>query len=374
MHAFESYHPTIAEININAFKENLTKLKQIAKNSNLLAVIKTDGYGHGIVPIGHAAVQAGADRLGITTVAEGALLRESGVKNPIQLLSAITPEQAEAVVANQLTASISSSQIAIAISNEAKKQGTTAAVHLKIDTGLHRFGVNPEQAVAVCRSCFSLPGLYWEGIYTHFSCADEGDWQTTNQQFHLFTTTVSDLDKHGFHFPLHHVAGSTITMKRKDWHLDMVRPGIALFGYHPDRRQQNILPLKPVLTLKSKILQVRELPPHTPVGYGGEYVTKTTEKIAVVPIGHGDGYQRILSNKGEMLVKGNRAGIVGTISLDQTLINVTGISDVNEGDEVVIIGEQGDDDIPAYEIADWMNSIVDEVLASLMERIPRVYI
>ncbi|MEW9677565.1 alanine racemase [Lentibacillus sp. L22] len=374
MHAFESYHPTIAEININAFKENLTKLKQIAKNSNLLAVIKTDGYGHGIVPIGHAAVQAGADRLGITTVAEGALLRESGVKNPIQLLSAITPEQAGAVVANQLTASISSSQIAIAISNEAKKQGTTAAVHLKIDTGLHRFGVNPEQAVAVCRSCFSLPGLYWEGIYTHFSCADEGDWQTTNQQFHLFTTTVSDLDKHGFHFPLHHVAGSTITMKRNDWHLDMVRPGIALFGYHPDRRQQNILPLKPVLTLKSKILQVRELPPHTPVGYGGEYVTKTTEKIAVVPIGHGDGYQRILSNKGEMLVKGNRAGIVGTISLDQTLINVTGISDVNEGDEVVIIGEQGDDDIPAYEIADWMNSIVDEVLASLMERIPRVYI
>ncbi|MEN1967475.1 alanine racemase [Lentibacillus sp. N15] len=369
-----SNNPTIAEINLHHFEENLVNLKTVAMNSELLAVIKTNGYGHGIVPIGHAAIRAGAERLGVTTVDEGVLLRNSGIDVPIQLLSSITLNQVEAVVSHQLTASISSSKIAKAISQQAVKQRTTVPVHLKINTGLHRFGIDPNQAVDFCQSYFMLPGLSWEGIYTHFSSADEGDWETTEKQFSLFMSTVTNLSRHGFHFTLRHVGGSTITMERKDMHLDMVRPGIALFGYYPNKRQQELVILKPVLTLKSKLLHVRELPPHTPVGYGGEYVTKTTEKIAVVPIGHGDGYQRILSNKGEMLVRGKRARVVGTISLDQTLINVTGISDVQEGDEVVLIGKQENDHISANDVADWMNSIVDEVLAGLMGRITRIYV
>src|SRR5699024_10529894 len=162
------------------------------------------------------------------------------------------------------------------------------------------------RAIEFCQSCYELPGLQWDGIYTHFSSADEGEWEITEDQFALFMDTIKKLKKHGYHFPVRHAGGSTIAIERKDMHLDMVRPGIALFGYPPERRQDNMIPLKPVMSLRSRILHVRELPPGTPVGYGGSYVTKGHEKVAVIPIGHGDGYHRALSNNGQMLVHGKR--------------------------------------------------------------------
>lgn len=365
---------TFAEIDLSAFKHNLIRLKQMAGSSELLAVIKTNAYGHGIVPIGHAAVEAGAERLGVSTMEDAIALRDSGITSPIQLLSAIAPDQAEVVVSYALIASVSTVEVARAISQEAEKMGQKAFVHLKVDTGLHRFGLEPDQAISFCKSCYTLPGLNWEGIYTHLSCADEGNWQTTEKQFHLFLDAVNDLARHGFYFPIRHTGASTITMERKDMHLDMVRPGISLFGYPPAERQRKWMGLKPVLSLKSNLLKIQELPPHTPIGYGGEYITQTTEKIAVVPIGIGDGYQRILSNRAKMLVRGKRARVVGAISLDQTFLNVTGIPDAEEGDEVVIIGKQEEDAILATEVAEWMDSIVDEVLAALMPRVPRYYV
>ncbi|ASK64390.1 alanine racemase [Virgibacillus phasianinus] len=372
--SLESHSPTVAEVDLTAFKENTQKLKKHVEKSMLLAVVKTNAYGHGIIPIGHEAVNAGADRLGVTTVEEGAMLRESGISAPIHILSSVIPEQAVDIVSYRLTASISSRKLARAISEEATKQGQHIPVHLKLDTGLHRFGVDPHDVVDFCNTCYHLQGLYWEGIYTHFSSADEGDWQLTEQQYTLFMETVIKLNKQGFNFPVRHVGGSTITIERKDMHLEMVRPGLALFGYHPVQRQQGIIKLKPVMKIKSQLLHVREIPANTPVGYGGSYVTSTKEKIAIVPIGHGDGYQRLLSNKGEMLVKGKRVKIVGTISLDQTLINVTGIPDISSGDEVILLGRQGDEEISARDIANWIHSVVDEVLASLMERVRREYV
>ncbi|GAB3061124.1 alanine racemase [Virgibacillus ainsalahensis] len=369
-----SYHPTTAEIDLRAFHENIRNMKQIVNKSMFMAVIKTNAYGHGIVPIGREAIKAGADRLGVTTVEEGALLRENGVDVPIHILSSITPEQAADIVNYELTVSISSQQLAKAISKVALDQHQTIPVHLKIDTGLHRFGFSPAEAIEFCEAYYSLPGLYWEGVYTHFSNADEGDWKMTEQQFTSFMNTVETLQTLGFSFSIRHVGGSTIAIERSDMHLEMVRPGIALFGYHPAQRQRKIIALKPVMELKSKLTQVRELPPNTPIGYGGSYVTKAHENIAIVPIGNGDGYSRLLSNKGEMLVKGKRAKIVGTISLDQTMIDVTNIPDVKQGDEVVLMGKQGSEEISAYEIADWMDSIVDEVVSSLTERIWRMYV
>ncbi len=368
-----SQSPTVAEIDVTAFKENIRTLKAHIKHCLLLAVIKTNAYGHGIVPIGQAAIDAGAERLGVTAVEEGAMLRENGIDVPIHILSSVTADRAADIVYYGLTASISDQKLAHAISEEAIKQHTTASVHLKMNTGLQRFGIDPMNMVDFCQSCYHLPGLQWEGIYTHFSSADEADWVTTKQQFTLFENTVMNLERYGYDFPLHHVGGSTIAIERNDMLLDMVRPGIALFGYPPAPRQCDMITLQPVMTLKSRLLHVRKLPPNTPVGYGGSYVTSTREKIAIVPIGHGDGYQRALSNRGEMLVRGKRAPIVGTISLDQTLIDVTNIPDVREGDEVVLLGKQGDEEINAREIAGWMNSIVDEVLSGLMERIRRKY-
>ncbi|WP_010532049.1 alanine racemase [Lentibacillus jeotgali] len=368
-----AYGPTVAEVDLGAFRENVRTLKHFAGNSRLMAVIKTNAYGHGVVPIGQAAVQAGADRLGVTMVEEGAQLRANGIDVPIHILSSIMSWQAADAVAYDLTASISSLELANALSREAVAQNKMVSAHLKIDTGLHRFGIDPNRALEFCRLCYELPGLEWEGIYTHFSSADEGEWKTTEDQFALFMGTIAKLKRHGYHFPVRHAGGSTIAIEREDMHLDMVRPGIALFGYPPEGRQDHMISLKPVMSLKSRILHVRELPPGTPIGYGGSYVTKGYEKIAVIPIGHGDGYHRALSNNGQMLVHGRRAEIIGEVSLDQTLIDVTHIADAADGDEVILMGRQAGDAISAREIAGWMDSIVDEVLAGLKERVERVY-
>lgn len=368
-----AYGPTVAEVDLGVFRENVRTLKGFAQNSRLMAVIKTNAYGHGVVPVGQAAVQAGADRLGVTMVEEGAQLRANGIDVPIHILSSIMSWQAADTVAYDLTASISSLELASALSKEAVAQNKTVSAHLKINTGLHRFGIDPDRAIEFCQSCYELPGLQWEGIYTHFSSADEGEWEITEDQFALFMDTIKKLKKHGYHFPVRHAGGSTIAIERKDMHLDMVRPGIALFGYPPERRQDNMIPLKPVMSLRSRILHVRELPPGTPVGYGGSYVTKGHEKVAVIPIGHGDGYHRALSNNGQMLVHGKRVEIIGEVSLDQTIIDVTHIADAADGDEVILMGSQAGDAISAREIAGWMDSIVDEVLAGLKERVERIY-
>lgn len=366
-------YPTVAKIDLTAFKENIDTFQQRLENTMLLAVVKTDAYGHGILEISRAAIEAGVDRLGITSVEEGIFLRENGVKVPVQLLSAALPEQAEDIVAFDLIASVSTKHFAQELSEAAAKQDKIARVHLKIDTGLHRFGIEPEQAIEFCNDCYDLPGLEWEGIYTHFSSADDRDWGTTENQFALFMDTVFELKQEGFIFSIHHAGGSTIAIERPDMHLDMIRPGIALFGYHPAPDQEHIITLKPVMKLTTKILQIKKIAGDTPVGYGGNYRTKSSEVLAVLSIGHGDGYKRGLSNKGEVLVKGKRAKIVGTISLDQTMIDISDISNVSEGDDVILIGNMENEIITAREIAYWLNSIVDEVLSSLMARITRIY-
>ncbi|CDQ41692.1 MULTISPECIES: alanine racemase [Virgibacillus] len=365
---------TIAEINLSAFHHNVREVKTRLANAMMMAVVKTNAYGHGIVPIAQQAVKAGVDRLGVTSLEEGVILRQCGIPVPIHILPPITPSQAEDVVYYHLTATISSKAAAHAISEVAVQHGKVMAVHLKLNTGLQRFGVEPSDVLSFCRSCYQLEGLYWEGIYTHFSNADEGDWKTTNDQYDLFKDVVQILKANDFEFPIKHVGASTIALERKDLHLDMVRPGIALYGYHPDERQVNDIHLKRVMTLKTKVIHIRSLPPQSKVGYGGEYVTKKEERIGILPIGHGDGFKRLLSNNGFVLVEGKKSEIIGTISLDQTFVNLTDIPHVEEGAEAVIIGDQENQTITARDIATWINSNIDEVLASLMSRIKRVYV
>ncbi|GAA0447065.1 alanine racemase [Lentibacillus halophilus] len=367
--------PTKAEVNLANFRENVKTFRRIADDAGtlLMAVIKTNAYGHGLVPIAHAAIKAGADRLGVTTMEEGVLLRENDIDAPIHLLSPIIPEQAEDTVTYDLTASVSSCEQAKAIHTAAISQQKIVPVHLKVDTGLHRFGIAPEYALDFCRWCYHLSGLYWEGIYTHFSTANNKYRKTTEAQFTLLMDTITGLNDYGYHFPIRHAGASTIALRRPDMHLDMIRPGIALFGYTPDIQHQALTSIRPVMSLKSRILQVRSLPPGTPVGYGGSYITTERETLAVVPVGHGHGYKRALSNNGEVLIRGMRAAIVGEISLDQLIVRITHINGVSEGDEVVLIGEQGADEIFAREIAEHAQTIVDDVLSSLMERVYRVY-
>ncbi|RLL47779.1 alanine racemase [Oceanobacillus piezotolerans] len=373
-HALGNHH-TIAEINLTTFRKNIKAIKHVLKQGTLImAVIKTDAYGHGIIPIAQEAVRAGANRIGVTTVEEGVKLRKNGLLLPIHILSSIIPDQASDVVNYNLIAQVSTEDVAKALSTEAERVGKEATVHLKIDTGLHRFGMNPNETLPFCKKYYSLSGLCWEGIYTHFSSADEGEWNTTEQQYRLFMNTVAQLEEAGYTFPIKHVGASTIAIEREDMHLDMVRPGIALFGYHPSLRQEKQIMLEPVMSLKSKLIHLKTLAPNTKVGYGGKYSTTKTEQIGIISIGHGDGYKRGLSNIGKVIVNGKEANIIGTISLDQTLINVTEIPNLTIGDEVILIGKQGEKRISARDIANWLDSNVDEVLASIMVRVLRVYI
>ncbi|MFC2949627.1 alanine racemase [Virgibacillus sediminis] len=365
--------PTEAIVQLHKFRENVKKVKKHLNETWLMAVVKTNAYGHGAVQLSKEAVKAGADRLGVTSVAEGALLRQEGIQIPIHILGSIPAVQAEEAVKHDLIGSVSTIKQASALSKAAVRQKKWGYVHLKIDTGLHRFGVLPEEALAFLEECKGLPGLYWEGIYTHFSHADEGEWDRTERQFDTFIQTVHMLENKGWVFPVHHAGGSTITLERPDMHLDMVRPGISLLGYPPAPHRQSTLPLEPVMEVRTRILQIHELPPQTPIGYGGTYTCPSHRKIAVVPVGHGDGYARSLSNRGQMIVRGKRANIVGTISLDQTFLDITHIPGVVEGDKAVLIGRQDEEQIDAYDVAGWMDSITDEVLASLKERIPRIY-
>lgn len=366
--------PTIAKINLSAFRYNIHQFKMLAQDVSLLAVVKTNAYGHGVLRIGQEAIETGADRLGVTTVEEGAYLRVNGITCPIHLLCTVSPEQASDIVRYDLTPSVSTEKFAEILSEEAVKAEKVILVHVKIDVGLHRFGMAPEETRSFLRNSSSLAGIAIEGIYTHFSEADEAGWGVTEHQFSLFQHTVSQLEEEGYYFPFKHVGASTIALERPDMHCDMIRPGIGLFGYTPDKRQENLLPLKPVLELKSKVIRVRDIPANSGVGYGASFVTDKEIKMAVIPIGHGDGYSRALSNKGNVLIRGMRGPIIGTISLDQTFVDVTAIPDVTEGDEVILIGKQCDEEITARDVAGWMDSIVDEVLAGILERVKRVYV
>lgn len=368
-----AYRPTIVEIDMNAFQHNVKQFKKLAQDVLLLAVVKTNAYGHGVLRMGEKAIEAGAERLGVTTVEEGVYLRTNGIAHPVHLLSTVSSEQVADIVKYNLIPSVSGAQFLQILNEEAVKAEKIISVHLKIDVGLHRFGMLPDEALSFCENHASLPGINFEGIYTHFSEADEGRWDVTDYQYSLFRQTVDELEEAGYHFSITHVGASTIALERPDMFCDMIRPGIALFGYTPEVRQENILSLQSVLQLKSAVLRVRTIPKNSGVGYGASFRADKERKIAIVPIGHGDGYSRALSNKGEVLVRGRRAPIIGTISLDQTFIDVTDIPNVTEGDEVVLIGKQGNDWISARDVAFWMDSIVDEVLAGILERVRRVY-
>lgn len=369
-----TFRSNLAEVNLTAFHSNVKMMKQsLEANCLLLAVIKTDAYGHGLVPIGEEAVKAGADRLGVTKVSEGIQLREAGIQVPIQLLSPIREEEIDHVIHYDFIPSVSSVSTAKQLNQVAIEQQKSISVHLKVNTGLNRFGIEPEDAVGFCNACFSLEGISWEGIYTHFSDADNGNWKETEQQFHTFREVIGILESSGYTFPIHHVGASTIALERPDMHLDMVRPGVALFGYPPAKRQESLLPLQPVLTLKTKIMMIREVKGNQYIGYGRNYRTTGKEKVGILPIGLRTGYLMALSNKGEVLVRGKRAKVIGSISLDHTFINLTHIPDVEVGDEVILLGLERDESITAKNIAEWTHGNVDEVLTNFMHRIHRSY-
>jgi alanine racemase len=369
------HHLTWAEVDLDAIAHNARGLKERAgEKTELMAVVKANAYGHGAVPVARTALENGASRLAVNRALEGVELRQAGLTAPILILGYSLPSEAETIVRWDLTPTVTTVEGALALSAMSDRQGKVTPVHVKVDTGMGRFGLLPDEVAPFVRRIAELPGLKLEGLFTHFAVADLADKTYTRRQFGLYMQVVRQLEEAGFTVPLKHVGNSATNLDLPEMHLDMVRCGIALYGLHPSDEVEPAIPLKPAMALKSRVARVRTLPPGSSISYGCTYTTTRSTPVALVPVGYGDGYHRILSNKGSVLIGGKRAPIVGRVCMDQFVVDVTGHEGVRQDDEVVVFGRQGEEEISAEEVAALAGTINYEVVTSILPRVTRVYL
>jgi alanine racemase len=366
---------TWAEIDLDAIAHNVSAYKRhVGPDVEVMAVVKANAYGHGALPIARAALQAGATRLAVHRAIEGVELRQAGIDAPILVMGYTPPSGAEMVSRWRLAPSLMTLEFAQALSARASALGATSSVHVKVDTGMSRYGLMPTEVVDFLRAVQKLPGLYLEGLFTHFATADWADTTYTRGQLGVFTEVIQAARAAGVEFPVIHAANSAATMRLPEAHFNAVRPGIGLYGLDPSSEWPSVFELRPALALKSLVSRVRQLPAGAGVSYGRAFITQKPSLVALVPAGYGDGYHRILSNRGSVLIRGQRAPILGHICMDQFVVDVSHIPGVQQDDEVVIVGSQGDGRIRAEEVAELAGTINYEVTTSLLPRVARVYI
>jgi alanine racemase len=363
-----------AEVDLDAIAHNVAAFKRhVGDRVEIFAVVKANAYGHGAVPVSRTALKAGATRLAVHRAGEAVELRKGGITAPVLVMGYTPPENAERVLRWNLTPSLMTIEFAQVLSARAVAGGVTVPVHVKVDTGMNRFGLMPEEVIGFMTALRRLPGIFIEGLFTHFSTADSTDLTHVRRQLALFNEVRASLSETGIHIPIAHAANSAALMRLPESHLNAVRPGIAMYGLHPSDQWPPVFEIKPALTLKSIVARVREIPAGEGISYGKTFITTKNTRVALVPIGYGDGYHRVLSNKASVLIRGRRAPILGRICMDQFVVDVTGIPGVKLEDEVVLIGSQGKMSIPAEEVASLAGTINYEVTTSILPRVPRVY-
>ena len=384
------WRPAWAEVDLNAIRHNVGVLARLVAPAGLMAVVKADGYGHGSVAAAYAALEAGATWLGVALVEEGVELRDAGIDMPILLLSQPPVEAARAVVDARLTPVVCGLRFADALAKAAADAGVDAQpVHLKIDTGMHRIGCSPSEALDLAPAIKKHRELHLQGLLTHFAVADEPDNPYTARQVAVFEAVRKELARMGIRPPLVHAANSAGVLTATDARYDLVRCGIAVYGIAPSAALEGQLPLKPALTLKARVSYVRRLAAGERLSYGLRYELDEASTVATVPVGYADGVPRRLGQVGgEVLIGGRRKPIAGTITMDQLLVDLGSGPDADEvevGTEVVLLGPQGDDprggggmspreEISAAEWADKLGTIPYEVCCGIGERVPRRYV
>ncbi len=365
-----------AEVDLDALAHNIREVKRLTAGNVLVsAVIKADGYGHGAKRIAQTLLDNGADRLAIAVLDEGIELRQAGFEVPVLVLGYTDPERAAEVLNYGLEQAVYSWELAEALSKEAVRQSKTVKVHIKVDTGMGRIGLQPNgETVQLIKQIAALPNLVVEGLFTHFAVADAVDKEYTQGQYARFRWVVDALEAEGLHINIKHCGNSATIIDLPDMHMDMVRAGIMLYGLRPsDEVMLHKLELKQVMALKVRISHVKEIEAGQSVSYGRRFIAARKSTIASLPIGYADGYTRMLSGKAEALVKGKRVPVVGRICMDQCMIDVTGIEDVKVGDEVVLFGEQQGEWIYIDELAEKLGTINYEIVCMISKRVPRVY-
>ena len=339
----------------------------------MLCVLKADGYGLGAVAVARALKKEGAGFFCVGTPNEALELREAGIADPVLVFGPSIREAFPHHIRHGIRTSIATVEMATALSSVASRLRKTAYVHIEVDTGLGRSGFSPEEAVESTLRIASLPGVVCEGVFTHFAGADCADLsEYTERQHDDFLAVLRELQRRGLSIPMRHCCNSAAFLAHPEWGMDGVRTGILLTGHYPDDVPRDI-PLLPAFSFRTKIALLETLPAGHGVGYGLTYVTTRETRIAVLPVGYADGFSRALSNKGDVLVRGRRCPVVGRISMDQSVADVTEVPGVAAGDEVVLIGRQGNEEITAYEYARRAQGIVATALTSIGKRVPRVY-
>ena len=369
------YYRVYAEINLDAIVKNVDNLMALTKeNTGALAVVKADGYGHGDVAVAKAVAQK-VTGYAVATLDEAVNLRENGVKKPILVLGYVDPYEFDILVSHEITATVFDVETAQLLADAARVQKKQAHCHIKVDTGMRRIGLEPdENGIAIVKQITALKELSADGIFTHFAASDETDKTSAEHQFKLFTDFTGRLEKEGIHFTYRHCANSAAVIDMPQVDLDMVRLGIAMYGMYPsDEVKKEKVELFPALDLKSHVTMVKEIPAGEKVSYGGTFTTTRTTKLATVSVGYGDGYPRALSSKGYVLVRGQKAPIVGRVCMDQMMVDVTDIENVTRADIVTLIGKDGDAEITVEEIAALAGTIDYEFVCDLGKRIPRSY-
>lgn len=367
-----------AEIDLDAAAHNMREIRRVTSpDAKIIATVKANGYGNGVYEMSKTFLGNGADMLAVAALDEGKELRELGIDAPILILGTCMEDMLEEIIELDITPNVYSYDRALCLSRLAQKHGKTVRVHVKLDTGMGRIGyVVGEENGAVVEEILKiaeLPNIEIEGIFSHFSTSDESDESYTRLQFKRFMNVCDALNEGGLHIPLRHICNSAGIMMYPEMHLDMVRPGIILYGLYPsDEVDKTVIDLIPVMTLKARITNIKELGPSRGISYGKEYITTESKtKIATVSIGYADGYLRGMSNGGKVMVNGCIAPITGRICMDQCMIDATNVHNISIGDEVVMFGQSG---VTIDDAARCMKTINYEVTCGISRRIPRIYI
>jgi len=369
----EIVRPTQVEIDLHRLEANYKAIKSHVGDARMLPVLKANAYGHGLVRIAKLMQDLGADCLGVAVLEEGILLRERGITMPILVMGGILGNQVPHFLKFDLTLTASSIGKLEQIDRAAGGMGKTARVHLKIDTGMERIGVHYYHACEFLKAAAQCKHIQVEGIFSHFANAESGDTASARKQLDRFKEVTDQCKDAGLNPPIvRHMANSGAILQIEDSYLDMVRPGILLYGVYPSENVPHSVQVHPALTWKSRVVYFKIIRPGHPVGYGSTWQTDHSVRAVTVPVGYGDGYFRSMSHKAEVLIRGKRYPIIGTISMDQIVVNIEGDSAFND-DEVILIGEMRGNSITVEALASWAGTIPYEILTNINTRVPRLY-
>ena len=366
--------PTYATVNLAALAHNLSCIKRyLSPDCEVMAIVKANAYGHGAEETARALARQGIGRFAVASLDEGIALRQAGISASIVVLGALFEEQVSDLVAHQLTPVVSDGRILPALAEAARSHPVPYPIHLKVETGMGRLGLSPEELFSLLDNPLLRSPLKVEGMMTHLPDADGKDSTFTERQLGAFRSMVEQIRQRGFTIPLVHTANSAAIVRFPDAHFSLVRPGIMLYGYHTLPAEVPAPNLKPVLSLHTTIAQLRTIPQGGTVSYNGTFVAARPTRIAVLPIGYADGYSRQLSHRGSVLIRGHRVPIVGLVCMDMIMVDVTDIAQLQVGETVTLIGQQGGESIWADEVAGWIDTIPYEVLCGIGSRVPRLY-